>query len=72
MIKGGFLSESLMQFKKIFQILIQIKDDLYTCIENTFSNSENLNLLPKTVDNLVKFSAQDGDLKFFFEPLQTF
>ena len=54
MIKGGFLSESLL--KKMFQITIQIRE---------------FEFAGQTVDNFFKFSAQDSDLKYFFEPLQT-
>ena len=56
MIKGCFLWESLIQLKKIFQIL---------------SRSENLNLTPKTVDNLFKFLLTIV-IWIFFELLQTF
>ena len=55
--KGSFLSESLKRLKKYSKSL---------------SWAENLNFPPIKVNNLFKCQAQDSDLKYFFEPLQTF
>ena len=53
--KGGFKSEET--------------GEVFRC-QNKYSKSlswaENLNFLPKTVNNLFKFSAQDSDLEYLF------
>ena len=54
----SFLSESSMRLKK------QCSNWLFW--------AENLNFLAKTVNKLIKFSAQDSDLAQYFEPQQTF
>ena len=55
--KGSFMPEKFMQFKKDFKSLSWV---------------ENLNMLFTIMGGKLKFSAQDSDLEYFFEPHQTF
>ena len=54
--KGGFKSEDTGEF---LHLQHQYSKSLYW--------AENLNFLPKTVNNLFKFFAQDSDLEYFLE-----
>jgi hypothetical protein len=53
--KGGFKSEETGGF-----LFLQNK------YSKSLSCAENLNFLPKSVNNLFKFSAQDSDLEYLF------
>ena len=53
--KGGFKSEETGEF-----LHLQNKYSI------PLSWAENLNFLPKTLNNLFKFSAQDTDLEYLF------
>ena len=53
--KGGFKSEDTGEF-----LHLQHK------YSKSLSWAKNLNFPPKTVNNLFKFSAQDGDLEYLF------
>ena len=55
MCNGGFKSEETGGF-----LLLQNK------YSKSLSWAENLNFLPKTVNNLFKFTAQDSDLEYVF------